>query len=64
MIKKLSDAAIKSKDILNQQLAEELQLLENVSNVTYTLFLKGNIRGADVIIQFLLCVIDIYSKYS
>ena len=63
MIKKLSDAAIKSKDILNQQLAEELQLLENVSNVTYTLFLKGNIRGADVIIQFLLCVIDIYSKY-
>ena len=58
-----------------QQLAEELQLLENLKKETFYSGLKDNILGADLAdmqviskfhkgFRFLLCVIDIYSKYA
>ena len=61
----------------NQQLAKELHnlLLKNLKKERYTQHLKDNIWGADLAdmqllsrynkgIRFLLCVIDIFSKYA
>ena len=69
--------AIKSEIMLNQQLGEELNrsIIRKLEKQKARLSFKDNIWGVDLVdmqliikfnkgIRFLLCVIDIYSKYA
>ena len=70
-------SAIKSKIMLKQQLAEELHkpIIRKFEKRRISYFFTSNIWGADFVdmqlirkynnrFQFLLCVIDIFSKYA
>ena len=75
--KKTFGSGIKNKNILNKKLAEELHkpVLRKFKKRKVHSCFKDNVSGADLIdmpwlskfnkgIRFLLCVIDIYSKYA
>ena len=75
--KKKSGGAFKNEIISNKELAEELnkQIIRKFKKLKVYSFCKDNILGADLAdmrliskfnkkIRFLLCVIDIFSKYA
>ena len=77
LIKKTSGGAVKNGSMSNQESAEELHkpVIKKIKKQKVYLSIKGNVWGADLVdmqlisklnkgFRFLLCVIDIYSKYA